>query len=65
MDELKEYIEGLKLMAEFDKETYYSNEGNLYKDSETLIAICNAKANVCDLILRKMDRLKLDTSIKS
>ena len=64
-DELKEYIGDLKLMSEYDRDMYYKNEGDLYKDSETLVAICNAKANICDQILRKMDRMKLDTSIKS
>jgi hypothetical protein len=62
---LKEYIGDLKLMSESDRDMYYKNEGDLYKDPETLVAICNAKANICDQILRKMDRMRLDTSIKS
>lgn len=57
-DELRLYIEDLKLMAESDRNMYYKNEGDLYKDTETLVTICNAKAYICDLILRKMDRLK-------
>ena len=64
-DELRLYIEDMKLMSESDRDMYYENKGNLYKDTETLVTICNAKANICDLILQKMDRLGIDTSIKS
>ena len=60
LNELKEYIEWKAEESRADRKMYFEDDGKLWKDTDTLIACCRARENICDLILAKLERTKFE-----